>query len=164
MLNKNMEAALNNQLNAELQASYLYLAMAAYAEASNYPGSATWLKLQAQEELEHAMKFYAHITDCGGRVTLKAVAEPQAEWSSLAAVFENVLKHEQKVTGMIHSLYELAMSEKDYASLPLLQWFITEQVEEEKSAEEVLHMVQVAGASAHTLLFVDRQLGKRQAE
>jgi ferritin len=158
-----MEAALNAQINAEMQSSYIYLAMAACAEAGNHPGTAAWLKAQAQEEWAHAMKFYAHVNDRGGRVVLQTITQPQIEWPSLTAVFENVLQHEQKVTGMIHALYELAMAEKDYAAIPMLQWFITEQVEEEKTAGEVLQMLTVAGGSAHTLLFVDRELGKRGA-
>jgi len=161
MLNQTLEAALNQQINAEFESAYIYLAMAAYAEAQNYPGAAHWLKAQAQEEMTHAMKFYGFVHDRGGRVTLQAVAQPAAEFGTLADLFTTVLAHEQKITSLIHNLYELAQAEKDYASLPLLQWFITEQVEEEKSAEDVLRTVKTAADSAHTLLFVDRELGKR---
>ncbi|HWI64906.1 MAG TPA: ferritin [Symbiobacteriaceae bacterium] len=164
MLSNPMETALNHQINAELESSYIYLAMAAYAEANNYPGAAAWLQAQAKEELAHAMKFYGFVHDRGGRVTLQAIAQPATEYGSPVQLFETVLGHERKVTALVHSLYELALAEKDYASIPLLQWFIAEQVEEEKTAEDVLRLLKTAGDSAHTLLFIDRELGKRQAE
>lgn len=164
MLSNAMETALNNQINAEMESSYIYLAMAAYAEASNYPGAAAWLRAQAGEELAHAMKFFGFVQDRGGRVTLQAIPQPAAEYGSPVQLFETVLEHEQKVTALVHSLYELALTEKDYASIPLLQWFISEQVEEEKTADDVLRLLKAAGESTHTLLFVDRELGKRQAE
>jgi len=162
MLSKPMETALNHQINVEMESSYIYLAMAAYAQAQNHPGAARWLHAQSREELAHAMKFYGYIHDRGGRVTLQVIPQPPVEFGTLVDLFDAVLEHEQTITGRVHSLYELALAEKDYASLPLLQWFLSEQVEEEKSAEDVLRMVRVAGLSGQALLFVDAELGKRQ--
>jgi len=159
-----MEAALNEQITMELGSAYLYLAMAAYCESINFPGTAHWLEVQAQEEIGHAMKIYGHVNDRGGRVVLKAIPEPVQEYASPLAVFEAVLAHEQKITAAIHKLYALAVEQKDYASLPLLQWFIDEQVEEEKSADEVLQKLRMAGESKSALLFIDSQLGQREAE
>lgn len=164
MLNQAMEAALNEQIKEELASAYTYLGMAAFCEAQNYPGMAHWLELQAKEELAHAMKIYRFVNDRGGRVALKAVPEPAAEYGSMVKVFETVLAHEQKITASIHQLYALATEQKDYASIPLLQWFITEQVEEEKSAADVLNLVKVADGSAQALMIVDRDLAKRQGE
>ncbi|MFZ5815216.1 MAG: ferritin [Bacillota bacterium] len=164
MLNQKMEAALNEQIKEELSSAYTYLGMAASCEANNYPGMAHWLEVQAREELEHAMKLYRHVNDRGGKVALKALPEPPAQYDSLVALFEKVLAHEQKISGMIHNLYELAMAEKEYASIPVLQWFINEQVEEEKSASDVLNMVKMAGGGTQALMLLDRELAKRQAE
>ena len=161
-MNKAMEAALNEQIKLELHSAYTYLGMAAYCESTNLPGMAHWLKLQAKEELEHTMKIYGHVNDRGGRVALKAIPEPVLDYASPLAVFEAVLAHEQKVTASIHKLYALAVEEKDYASLPLLQWFIEEQVEEESSADEVLQKIRLAGDSKSALLFLDSQLGSRE--
>ncbi len=161
-MNKAMEAALNEQIKLELHSAYTYLGMAAYCESTNLPGMAHWLELQAREELEHAMKIYGHVNDRGGRVTLKAIPEPAVDYASPLAVFEAVLAHEQKVTASIHKLYALAVEENDYASLPLLQWFIEEQVEEEASADEVLQKIRLAGDSKSALLFIDSQLGSRE--
>jgi len=162
VLNKTLEAALNTQIREEMFSSYLYLSMSAYCESNNYPGVAHWLKLQAQEELAHAMKFYGFIIDRGGKVALEAIPQPEAEFGALPELFEKVLAHEEKITGLIHNLYTLATEAKDYASIPLLQWFVSEQVEEEKNATEVLNLMKVAAGSPHTLLFADRELGKRQ--
>lgn len=161
-MNRAMEAALNEQIKNELSSAYTYLGMAAYCESANYPGMAHWLEVQAKEELEHAMKFYGHVNDRGGRVALRAIPEPTCDYASPLAVFEAVLAHEQKVTAQIHKLYALAVEEKDYASLPLLQWFIEEQVEEEKSADEVVQKLRMAGDSKSALLFIDSQLGARE--
>lgn len=162
MLSTAMAAALNHQINVEMESSYIYLAMAAHAEAQSYPGAARWLRAQSREELAHAMKFYDHIHDRGGRVTLKSIPQPPIDFGTLVDLFDSVLEHEQTITGRIHSLYDLALAEKDYASVPLLQWFLAEQVEEEKAAENVLRMVKAAGLSGQALLFVDSELGKRQ--
>jgi len=161
MLSKKMEEALNKQVNAELFSSYLYLAMAADFEAKNLPGFAHWLKLQAQEENGHAMKFYEYINDRRGRVTLGAIAAPPAEWDSPLAAFEAVLAHEGKVTGLINGLVELADAENDVATGIMLQWFVSEQVEEEKSADAIVQQLKMIGDRTQGLLMLDRALAQR---
>lgn len=163
MLNPAMETALNDQIREELTSAYSYLAMSGYAEAANYRGIAHWLKAQASEELGHALRFCGYVYDRGGKVTLQAVAQPQAEYASVAEVFEQVLAHEQKISEGIYQLYSLAGHEKDYASYPFLQEFISEQVEEEKSAADVLALIRMAGGSTQALLMLDRELGRRGA-
>jgi len=162
MLNRTMEGALNEQIRQELASAYVYLAMSAYADAQNYPGMAHWLRLQSKEELGHAMAFFGFITDRGGRVILGPLEQPPSEYPSPIAVFEEVVRHEQRITGLIHDLYALALQERDYASLPILQTFLSEQVEEERSAEEILARVRIAGNECRMLLLVDRELAARQ--
>lgn len=161
MLSKTMEEALNKQVNAELYSSYLYLAMAADFESKNLPGIAHWLKAQAREEYGHAMKIYEHINDRLGRARLAAIAAPPEEWASPLAAFEAVLAHERKVTGLINGLVELAAQEKDHATGIFLQWFVTEQVEEEKSADAIVAQLRMIGESAHGLIMLDRALAQR---
>lgn len=161
MLSKKMEEALNKQVNAELYSSYLYLAMAADFEAKNLPGFAHWLEVQAKEENGHAMKFYEYINDRRGRVKLAAIAAPPAEWASPLAAFEAVLAHEQKVTGLINDLVELAAKEKDTATGVFLQWFVTEQVEEEKTADAIVAQLKMIGDKGHGLIMLDRALAQR---
>lgn len=161
MLSKTMQDAINDQIQKEYHSSYLYLAMAAYCETSNLPGSARWMRVQSQEELSHALKLYDHVVDRGGRVTLQAIPQPPAEYKSALDVFEKVLAHEQLVTASIHKLYALALKENDYAAQVMLQWFVTEQVEEEKSAGEVVEQMKMVGDSKNGLLMLDRGLGKR---
>jgi ferritin len=122
------------------------------------------MRVQAQEEVGHAMKFYGFIHDRGGRVLLQAIDQPPVEFQSPLAVFEQTLVHEQKVTGMIHNLYALAVQEKDYASQVFLQWFVDEQVEEEKNATQLVELLKMVGDKGHALVMVDRQLAKRGAE
>lgn len=161
MLPKVMEAALNNQVKHELESAYNYLAMSAYCENKEYVGFAHWLRLQAKEEVEHALKFFDFITDRGGRAALQAISQPKAEFETLVELFEGVQQAEARVTGLINELYELAVKERDLASLPLLQWFITEQVGEEKSAAETLTLVTRAGNDTAALLQLDKRLGER---
>ena len=163
MLSDKMEKAINEQIKNELYSSYLYLAMSAHCESENLPGFATWLKFQAQEELEHALKFYDYINERGGRVELHAIDKPPVEFDSPVAIFEEVLEHEKKVTAMINVLYELALEEKDYPSQIMLQWFIDEQVEEEASADEILQTLKMVGDKGQSLFMMDRQLGARGA-
>jgi len=163
MLSKKLEDAINEQINKELYSGYLYLSMSAYCEAESLPGFASWMRMQAQEELEHAMRFFDHINARGGRVVLKAIEMPAPVWKSPLEMFEEVLEHERKVTGMINALYGLALSENDYATQMELQWFITEQVEEEESAGAVVDQLKRVGDQPMGLLMMDRQLGERQA-
>ncbi|MDP3442176.1 MAG: ferritin, partial [Ignavibacteria bacterium] len=130
MLTKKMEKALNDQINAELYSSYLYLSMASFFESQSWLGFAKWMELQAAEEYAHGMKFYKHINEMGGRAELQAIEKPKAEWSSLVQVFEEAHKHELYITERINNLVEVAAAEKDHATGIFLQWFVTEQVEE----------------------------------
>jgi len=161
MLSKRVEEALNKQVNTELFSSYLYLAMAADFEAKNFPGIAHWLKVQAKEENGHGMKFYEYISDRRGRIALAAIAAPQAEWATPLAAFEAVLAHEEKVTGLINALVALAAEVKDNATAVLLQWFVTEQVEEEKNADAIVQQLKRIGDSPHGLIMLDRALAQR---
>ncbi|HUS70404.1 MAG TPA: ferritin [Anaerolineae bacterium] len=163
MLGKKLEDAINEQVNKELYSAYLYLSMSAYCEAENLPGFANWMRAQAQEEVGHAMRFFDYVNARGGRVVLKAIEVPPPIWKSPLEMFEQVLEHERKVTGTINRLYELALAEKDYAAQVELQWFITEQVEEEDSAGQVVEQLRRVGDQPMGLLMLDRQLGERGA-
>jgi ferritin len=163
MLSRTMQDAINEQIKNEVYSAYLYLSMSAYCESINLPGFAHWMQMQAQEEMVHAMKFYGYVHDRGGRVVLLAIDQPPAEFQSPLDIFEKALEHEQKVTALINNLYELAIQEKDYASQVLLQWFVTEQVEEEDSATQVIDTLTMVGDSRQALLMLDRELGGRQA-
>jgi ferritin len=156
-----MQDAMNDQINKELYSSYLYLSMAAYFEDKNLPGFARWMRVQEAEEREHAMKFYDFIQQCGGRVVLKAIDAPKTEWASTLEVAEEVVAHEAKVTASIYALYEIALKEKDYPAQVMLQWFITEQVEEEKNAAEIVANLKMIEARDTAVLVLDHRLGKR---
>jgi ferritin len=161
MLSEKLEKALNDQLNAELYSSYLYLSMSAYFQANNLAGFANWMRIQAQEELIHVMKFYDYIGERGGRVSLGAVEAPPSEWTSPLAAFEHVHKHEQMVTGLVNDLVNLAIDKRDHATNSFLQWFVTEQVEEEASADAVVQKLKLVGDDGGGLFLVDQELGKR---
>ncbi len=161
MISKTMQEAINEQINKELYSSYLYLSMAASFENKNLPGFAKWLHVQADEERGHGMKLYEHLVDRGGRVVLKAIAAPPTEWKSNLEAFKEVQAHEASVTASINTLYELALKEKDYPAQVLLQWFITEQVEEEKNAAEIVQQLELIDAHGTAVLMLDHQLGKR---
>jgi ferritin len=163
-IGKAMQDALNDQINKEFFSSYLYLSMAAYFEDKNLMGFAHWMRLQADEEREHAMKFYNFILDRGGRVLLKAIDAPQTEWKSNLEVAEQVAEHEAKVTASINALYELALQEKDYPAQAMLQWFITEQVEEEKNAAELVAKLRLIEERGTAVLMLDHRLSKRSGE
>ncbi|MGD2096769.1 MAG: ferritin [Desulfobacterales bacterium] len=162
MLTDKMQKALNGQMNAELYSSYLYLSMNAYFKSVNLDGFANWMYYQAQEELEHAMKFYDFICQRGGRVQLAQIEAPPSEWNSPLAVFEDTLAHEQKVTGLINDLVEVANEERDHASQIFLQWFVSEQVEEEDSVGGVLEQLKLMGEAKGGLFMMDRELAKRR--
>jgi ferritin len=158
-----MQAALNKQLNAELYSGYLYLSMNAYFKTLNLDGFANWMYYQAQEELTHGMKFYDFINQRGGQVTLDLIEAPPASWDSPLAAFEATLAHEQKVTGLINDLMEVALTERDHATQIFLQWFVSEQVEEEESVGGVLEQLKLMGAAKGGLFMIDRELAKRSA-
>src|SRR5919202_4220379 len=155
---------MNDQIGNELFSAYQYLSMAAYCESENLPGFAQWMRAQSQEETEHAMKFYNFILDRNGRVALRGIEEPVVEFGSPLEVFERALEHEKKVTAMINGLYALALRENDYASQTFLQWFVTEQVEEEKNAGDVVETLRMIGDGSEALFLLDRELGQRPME
>jgi len=161
MISAVMEKAINEQINKELFSSYLYLSMAAYFENTGLAGAAKWMYAQSGEENEHAMKFFEHLIDRGGRVSLSAIATPQNEWDGPMAAFKAVLEHEKFVTQSIHDLYEVALKEKDYPAQVLLQWYIAEQVEEEKNATAIIDSMKRIEAHETAVLQLDHQLGKR---
>jgi ferritin len=164
MLSKALQDAINEQIKNELYSAYLYLAMAAYSEASNLPGFAHWLRAQSEEEVEHAMKFFDFVNERGGRVVLHAIDQPPVEFESPVKIFEETLNHERKVTGMIHRLYELALEEKDYPAQVMLHWFIDEQVEEESNATQILDTLKMIGDKGQALVMFDRELARRGSD
>ncbi len=160
MLNKKIETAMNDQLQTELQSAYAYLGMSAYCEAESLPGMAEWLRRQFEEEQEHAMKFYNFIVDREGSVVLKQLDAAPTDYKSPLHVFESALEHERKVTSAINGLYDLANSERDYASQALLAWFAAEQVEEEKTVGQIVDDLRRV-SDGNGLFLLDRELGKR---
>ena len=161
MIGKAMEHALNQQLKEEMYSFYLYLAMSAYLEGINFKGIAAWMRVQAQEEYSHAMKFFDFLHERGGSVTLLALEEPQAQWASVLAAFKAAHSHERSITKKIHALVDKATTEKDHATVNFLQWFVKEQVEEEATAETIVKRLQAVGDSAGALYYLDHELGKR---
>jgi len=164
MLSDELWTLLNDQINHELYSSYLYLSMAAYFEAKNMMGFANWMKVQSGEEYGHGMKFYEFIYDRGGQVTLKEIAAPPVEWLGPADVFDHVLQHEQKVTSLINTIYAKALQENDYPTQVMLHWFINEQVEEEKNAQQIVDQLDMIGESPMGLMMLDRALAARSAD
>ena len=164
MINKPMQDAMNDQINRELYSSYLYLSMAAYLEDRNLPGFAHWMRVQEAEERGHAMKLYDFMVERGGRVMLNAIDAPKAEWNSTLELAEEVAAHEAKITASINALYELALKEKDYPTQIMLQWFITEQVEEEKNAAEIVANLKLIEDRGTAVLMLDHRLAKRAGE
>jgi ferritin len=164
LLGTAIEEAMNEQIKNELFSAYQYLSMAAYCESENLPGFAQWMRAQSREEMEHAMKFYDFILERNGRVALRALDGPLVEFGSPLEVFEQALEHERRVTAMIDDLYALAVSENDYASQTFLQWFVTEQVEEEKNAGDVVETLKMVGDKSEALFLLDRELGQRRME
>jgi ferritin len=163
MLKKSIEKAFNDQINAEMFSSYLYLSMSAWCEKNNLPGFGHWMRAQAREEYAHAMKFYRYIAECGGAVKLAAIAGPKTEWKDIAAIFAETLKHEQHITRQIHTLVELAAKEKDYAAGQFLQWFVSEQVEEEGSAEQIIAKLEMIGKQGPAMYMLDKEMAARGA-
>lgn len=163
MLSTEMEAALNEQINAEDYSSYLYESMANYFEHLGLKGFANWFQVQAAEEHAHARKIVDFVNARGGRVLLKTIEGPETEWKDAIEVFENVVAHEEHVTGLINQLSTKAAEEKDHATHTFLEWFITEQVEEEASANDALTRVKMADGGPGAMLFLDQEFGRRGA-
>ncbi|MCX6149727.1 MAG: ferritin [Ignavibacteriales bacterium] len=161
MISDKMTGALNKQMNAELYSWYLYLAMAAHFESKNYPGTAKWLKLQANEEMAHAMKFFNYIQQVGKKAELFKIDAPPTKLGNQLEVFQQVLDHELKITKSINDLADIAVIEKDHATNSFLIWFVNEQVEEVSVAKMILEKTKMVGSSQNGLFFLDRELGKR---
>ena len=160
-MNASVVEAINRQINSELSASYSYLAMSGWCECQNFTGAARWLRLQSQEEYMHAMKLFDFVLARDASVDLKPIEQPRQTFSSLADVFEKALQQEQEVSRQIDALYETAFKEKAFAAVAELQWFLTEQVEEEKTGREIVAKFKLIGDDTASLLDLDRELGSR---
>jgi len=163
-LSKPVQDAMNAQIQKELASAYLYLAMASWFSEANLNGFAHWMRVQGREEMGHALKFFDYLHDRNGHVALEAVGKPAAKWASPLAAFEAARKHEEEVSASIREIYDLAVREKDYASQALLQWFIVEQVEEEKTGREVVDTLTMIGDNRAGLFMYDKELGRRTGE
>jgi ferritin len=161
MISKKMQKAFSEQLNAEMYSAYMYLSMSAYFETIDLPGFANWMRVQDQEERFHAMKFYDYIIERGGEVRLNAIDAPPEKWNGPLDVIQATLAHEQKVTSMINDLVYLAREEKDNASEIFLQWYVTEQVEEEDNVNKILGQLKIIKDAPQALFMLDRELGQR---
>ncbi len=159
-----IQKAINDQIQMELASAYTYLSMAAYFESRAFNGFAHWMRMQRDEEDEHAMRFYRYLHDRDGRVELQALEKPPHDFGGPLDIYEKSLENERKVTASIHALYELARKEKDHATVSMLKWFIDEQVEEEKSAQEMVDKLKLAGDHPCTLLLLDKEAGRRSSE
>ncbi|SHH39287.1 ferritin [Thermosipho atlanticus] len=161
MLSEKLEKALNEQIKKEINSAYLYLSMATYFDSEGLKGFANWMKKQANEELGHAMKLYDYVYERGGEVELQAIEKPKCKWDSPLAAFEDAKNHEKFITDSIHKLFELAMEEKDYATMSMLEWFIDEQVEEEAQTEEIVSKIKALLSTPNGMYLLDKELGQR---
>lgn len=161
-MNQKIQDALNKQLNAELYSSYLYLSMSACLELKNLMGMASWMRTQAREELEHAMKYFNFIHERNGQVTLTQVDAPETQWDSPLDVFENAYQHERSISKMIHEIVDLSISENDHAANNFLQWFVTEQVEEEATVLLIVEKLKMIGDSGVAVFMLDAELAHRE--
>jgi len=161
MLSAKMQAAMNKQINAEFHSAYIYLSMAAYFEDKNLQGFANWMRIQTQEERDHALRFYDFIIERRGRVLLEPIEAVPTDWASPTAVFEAAFAHEQKISGMINDLMDLALKEKDHAGASFLKWFVDEQVEEEANADNIVQQLKMVGDAGAALFLMDREIGTR---
>jgi ferritin len=163
MLSKTIQDSINDQIAKELHSAYIYLAMSSYFQSVNMPGSAQWMRIQYQEETGHAMKLYNYVHEREGHVTLQAIPQPKSDYKSALDVFEQALGHEREVTASINKLYGLAQKENDHATAIALQWFVTEQVEEERNANGIVEQLKMIGDNKIAMIMLDRQLGARAA-
>lgn len=161
MISQKMQDAINDQIQAEMYSSNLYLSMSIYCESLNLQGFASWMRLQAEEERGHAFKFSEYLKNRQGKPEIRALEAPPSEFGKPLEIFEQTLAHEQKVTGMIHKLYEIALKEKDYATQNMLQGFIAEQVEEEATATTYVEKIKMIGDKSNAIFWIDKELGKR---
>jgi len=161
MISRKMAKAVNDQLNFELYSSYIYASMASWFKSQNLNGFANWMNIQVKEELDHTARFYEFLHDCGADVVFEAIPKPKASWKNIVDVFEHTLKHEGMVTSRINKLIDLALTEKDHATNARLQWFITEQVEEEANVLGILQQVKMVKNSPDAIMLLDRELAQR---
>lgn len=164
LIETSVQDAINKQIKNELYSAYLYLAMSAHFEAETLPGFAQWTRLQAQEEVEHAMRLFDYLNERNGRVVLQTIEQPPVKFGRPLEVFEMILEHEQKVTALINNLFEVALDKKDYATQVMLHWFIEEQVEEEDNAGLMVERLRLAGDNNAAILQLDHIAGSRQGE
>ena len=162
MIGKRMQDAINDQIQAEMYSSYLYLSMSAYFHSINMDGMANWMEVQAREENGHAMRFFQHIVDRGGRVELMQIDKPKTKWTSPLEAFQDAYKHEQYITNRINNLVKVATEENDNPAIILLQWFVNEQVEEEANTSKIVERLERIGNSSNALFMLDRNLGERK--
>ena len=161
MIKKSVEVALNEQINAEFKSAYLYLSMSAYFQATGLTGCANWMRIQYQEELAHATRFFDYVNERGGRVRLAPIQEVQVDFSGIVDVFEKTLEHEQAITGMIDQLMDISIQESDHATKSFLQWFVDEQVEEEANVGQILNNLKLIKGEGQGLLMMDREMQTR---
>lgn len=161
MISKNIQTALNDQLNKEFHSAYIYLGMSAYASKEGFNGCACWFNLQYQEEVTHAMKLFRYLENQGAAIKLKDIKALNVKADSILEVFEMAYKHEQKMTGWLNELSDLAMKEKDHATYNLLQWYVNEQVEEESLFSEIIDKFKMVGNDGYGLYSIDKELGSR---
>jgi len=161
MLTKKMEVELNKQINAEYWSAYFYLSMSAYLDSNGLAGAAKWMRIQYQEEISHALKFLNYIVERGGRVDLMPIEVVPKEWDGIINIFEETLKHEQKVTGLINNLMDIAIEEKDHAAKSFLQWYVDEQVEEESGVQTIIDQLRMVEGKGNGLFMIDKELGQR---
>lgn len=161
MLSNNMLSALNKQINKEIYSAYLYMSMSAYSQYTGLKGFANWFMVQYNEEMEHAMKIYTYVNDQGEQVKLMAIDEPPVEFDSPLDMFEKTLDHEKFITKSINELVDIAIAEKDHATVIFLQWFVTEQIEEEGNDNDIINQLKLVGDNGNGLIMLDRELGSR---
>ncbi|MGE5706841.1 MAG: ferritin [Bacteroidota bacterium] len=161
MIKPRVEEAINQQIQAEVYSSYLYMSMSAYANGTGFAGAAQWLKVQAQEELTHALRLYHFLQQRGGKVTLLAIDQPPSEFGTLSELFGKVLAHEEHVTSLINRLMDVALEERDHAASQMLQWFVNEQVEEEANVNDLVNRLKLVGNEGNALFMLDKELATR---
>ncbi len=160
-LSKEMTDAINDQIKAEFDSAYIYMAMSSYFQDAGFDGMAHWMNKQYKEEIEHAEKFVKYLYERGARFIVPEIAKPKESYESPLDVFKTAYKHEQYVTSRIYKLVDMAMAEKDYATLSMLKWYVDEQVEEESSAEAIVNKLEAVGDHKHHLFIIDKELGER---
>lgn len=163
MISEKMQQELNEQVNKEFYSAYMYLAMSAYCNTIGLPGFSHWMRMQYEEESLHVTKMYDYILDQGGQIHLKMIEEPSKEFGTPIEIFEKTLEHEQFVTKAIHNLMSLAVEERDYATQTFLQWYVTEQVEEESNVNDILSPLRMVGNDKGGLMMIDQKLNGRAA-